>query len=361
MIRKLLKNLENGGKRLLNGLLLWLLPRREVSELPGRFDKILVLRLDQRIGNGILLLPLLRAIRENQPDAELHLVLHAPVSRLIEKYTHGLVDVFWHYDQKYLLSNPLRFVKWACRLRREQFDLILSSHNPDNFSLSQALLGRWCSPGLLVGFRWKESTRYYHLAIPSSAEKHYSDAQLDLWRRFHPETALKWGGMEVPETLVTQKFAEWNFPLPENTALFWLGATGDKVIPADLIAFVYEQIRKQTGLQVQFALGPADRPLLKRFPEWIREQTVLWERDLQDTAVFFRAYRLFVSGDTGPMHLAVALGLPTLTLFVSSNMEQYGYQDGERHFSIKIGQGAVDRDRIRQALQQLGERITYDD
>ncbi len=361
MSEKLPKRLENRGKRLLNGLLLRLLPRREIREFPGRFHKILVLRLDQRIGNGILLLPLLYAIRESQPGTELHLVLHAPVSRLIARYTHGLVDVFWHYDQRHLLTNPFRFVKWAWRLRREHFDLILSSHNPDNFSLSQALLGRWCRPGMLVGFRWKDSPQYYHLAVASSAEKHYSEAQLDLWRRFDPAATLKWGGLEVPESLVRQKFARWNLPLPENTALLWLGATGDKVIPAGLLAFLYEQIRKQTGLEVQPALGPADRHLLEILPEWLRAKTLLWERNLEDTAVFFRAFRLFVSGDTGPMHLAVALGLPTLTLFVRSKMEQYGYQDGERHFSLRIGEKEDDRERIRQALRQLAGRLNRGD
>ncbi len=354
------KRLENRGKRLLNALLLKLLPRPEGSQLPENFGKILVLRLDQRIGNGILLLPLLRAIRESRPEAQIHLVLHAPVSRLIENYTRGLVDVFWRYDQARLLANPFRFVQWAWRLRRERFDLILSSHNPDNFSLSQALLGRWCRPKLLVGFRWKESPQYYHLAVPSSAEKHYSDAQLDLWRQFDPHVKLQWGGLEVAEPLVKEKFAEWNLSFPENRALLWLGATGDKVIPPHLLAFLYEQIRKQTGLEVQPALGPADRALLERLPGWMREKTVLWNRDLEDTAVFFRAHRLFVSGDTGPMHLAVALGLPTLTLFVSSKMEQYGYHDGEHHFALRLSGTEADREQIQKTLRRLAGRVHHE-
>ncbi|MCB0276025.1 MAG: hypothetical protein KDI06_14505, partial [Calditrichaeota bacterium] len=60
-----LKRLEKNGKKLLKRLLLMVLGRRNAAPLSReRIAKVLVFRLDQRIGNGVLLLPLLSAIRE---------------------------------------------------------------------------------------------------------------------------------------------------------------------------------------------------------------------------------------------------------------------------------------------------------
>jgi ADP-heptose:LPS heptosyltransferase len=144
-------------------------------------------------------------------------------------------------------------------------------------------------------------------------------------------------------------------PLPDKSALLWLGATGDKILPIELVSFLYEQIRKQTGLEVIPALGPADETVYRQLPEGLRQKTLVWSRPLRETAIFFAAFSLFVSADTGPMHLAVALGLPTLTIFRHSNPVQYGYQEPNRHISLIYRGRAEEREAIVQAFSQLGK------
>jgi ADP-heptose:LPS heptosyltransferase len=93
--------------------------------------------------------------------------------------------------------------------------------------------------------------------------------------------------------------------------------------------------------------------LLQQYPDWIREKTTIWEAPLPESAAFFSLFSLFVSGDTGPMHLAMALNCPTLTIFVGSNIQQYGYHDGKRHFSL-FWQGIPDdRRRVNQYIGAL--------
>lgn len=349
-----LKKLELTGKRLLNIVLRGIFGHRPQKLLKStEIQKVLVLRLDQRIGNGIMLLPLLKAIRKSSPDIEIHLLLHHTVAELIKEYSPGLVDNFWMYNQNVLLSHPLKFLKWITKLRNEHFDLILSSHNPDNFSLSQAILGRWCKPWLLAGFQWGDSDYYYDASIFSGTEKHYSDSQLDLWRRFDDTAVLEWGGLNVPQEAVENAFHDWNLDIGKPCALIWLGATGNKTLPPDLVAFLFEQILKKSGMHVQFALGKADASHMNEFPEWIRSNTLVWEKPLADTAKFFAGFQLFVSGDTGPMHIAAALDIPTLTIFTHSRMEQYGYRDGQRHFALNYSGTAAEKDAIVEILHLL--------
>ncbi len=356
-MKRLMKKLEFWGKRFLENLIGLFLSSNQIGLPPEQIHRVLVYRLDQRIGNGILLLPLLNAIRRTRPDIELHLFIHQPVAELYREFAPDLVHHLWPYRQRYLLSLPWRLVQLLFRLRRQRYDLIISSHNPDSFSLSQALMGRFLKPRALVGFRWKNSEKFYHIAIPSSAEKHYAAAQLDLWRHFYPQAPLEWGGFHVPEQTIREAFAQWGISLPHKSALLWLGATGDKVLPISLISFLYEQIRKQTGLEVIPALGPADEAIYQQLPDGLREKTLVWSRPLRETAIFFALFSLFISADTGPMHLAVALGLSTLTIFRHSNPVQYGYQEPNRHISLMYRGRAADREAIVQALSQLGNAL----
>lgn len=353
MFKRFIKSLEKAFKRLLKGLLLGVLPQSS-TEKP-RLDevhKILVFRLDQRIGNGILLLPLLRAIRTSRPAGEIHLLIHHPVAELFRVAAGNLIDRLWPYNQPALMKQPWQYLTLFGKLRRERFDVVITSHNPDNFSLSQALAGRFFKPRWLIGFDWQENARFYDLAVPSSTAKPYAEAMVDLWRALSPGAAFIAGGLQLPAEAISRVSAKFP-PAAGGGILIWLGATGNKVLPGDIFSYLYEQIREHSDLPVQFAAGPADLEPLSRYPRWIQEKTLLWKESLIETAAFFSCFKLFISGDTGPMHLAAALDLPTLTIFVDSNIQQYGYNDGERHFSLLWKNTPEDRRTLNRFLKML--------
>jgi len=251
----------------------------------------------------------------------------------------------------------LRFWEWLRKLRKENFDLILSSHNTDNFSLSQALLGRWCKPKVLVGFDWKDSRKFYDIAIKSSPNIHYARAQFDLWKYFYPQAHFEMGRLKIPYQLVDKYRKKWKDGMNFKGILFWLGATGDKVLPSELVMFLDESIPNFTHLPVNYALGSADQSILDKYPPVIRDKAIIWNKPLKETALFFSMFDLFISGDTGPMHLAVASGIPTLTVFLSTNLKQYGYIDHRKHFSVKYDGSAECRARILEYLKKLTRLI----
>ena len=84
------KTWERRAKRALLRVAPRLLPRRS-GAAPDlrRADRILVFRLDQRIGNGLLALPLLRAVRASKPGAELHFFIHHPIATLFKAAVEG--------------------------------------------------------------------------------------------------------------------------------------------------------------------------------------------------------------------------------------------------------------------------------
>ncbi len=296
---------------------------------------MIVFRLDQRLGNGIMLLPLLRAMKQSKPDLQIYYFIHHPVANLFKATTDGLVESYWAYNQPELLARPWRYLSLIRKLRREKLDVAFSSHNPDNFSLSQAIFGRLLKPRMLVGFDARDSRDFYDLAISSTTEQHYAESMLDLWRTFDSKAECKFGGFSVPKESI--KKVESDFPERTGGVLIWLGATKSKVLDGEVFERLYKLIEKGGEEQIHFAAAPADEAHIADYPEWIRERTLIWQRSLMETSAYFSCFRLFVSADTGPMHLAVALRIPTLTLFIKSNMIQYGYQEEAQHYSLMLG------------------------
>ncbi len=334
MALQLIKTLEKIGKIGLTRILAGVLPGKPAVP-PQTFipRRVLIFRLDKRIGNGLLLLPLIKAIQQTDPKVTIDVLINPPVAELMNRLASNLIHWAMPYDQAYLFRNPFRWLQLLRRLQRNRYDLVISSSNPDGFSLSQALFARLISHGYTVGFRWKESHRFYHITIASSSSKHYADAQVDLWRWYKPQAPFELGGLSINPREVQQLYAQ----LPEQyrgEVLFWLGATGDKMLPESAITFIYETLLKAGFERVVLMAGSEDSTRMRQYSSKIQEQIQYWKRPLVDTALFFSRFRLFISADTGPMHLAVAVGVPTLTLFTTTNLKQYGYQENQKHVSL---------------------------
>lgn len=337
----MLKSLERRGKAGLAGMARALAPDPRPPIAAADVRSVLVLRMDQRIGNGLLLLPLLRAIRKSHPRAQLHLLLHRPVVELITRYEPALIDRAWVWDQPALLRNPAKLTGFLARLRRADIDVVLSSQNPDGVSLSHTLLGRWCGPRTLVGFRSGELEGLFDIAVESTTRRHYRDAQLDLWRPFAPDATVDTTPLAVP-------------PRPDARAgriLLWLGATAGKGLPPEVVQYLLRELPAATGKELEIALGPHDEAMRDALPAELRDRVVVWRAPLAETAAYFAGFEGFVSADTGPLHLAVAIGVPSLSVFLQTVVAQYGYTDPP-HVTVKYESPERDRPALESGLRE---------
>ena len=66
----------------------------------------------------------------------------------------------------------------------------------------------------------------------------------------------------------------------------------------------------------------------------------------------FLTGRALVGGDTGLGHLAVALGLPTVMLFLKTHAVRYAHSDLTHQLAVDLADGAVTVDRVIEKLNQ---------
>lgn len=345
MLKKFRIALEKSGKAQILRLVAKMLSQEKNVDRITPGSKVLVFRLDQRLGNGLMLLPLVNSIYYSGQNHSVDLLINKKVADFFTTYQSGQIRKIWPYDQHRLLSRPWKFIALLRKLRKEHYQLLLSSTNPDSFSVSQALFGRIIRPGIMAGFKAKEAEQFYDVAVFSSTKRHYTQSMVDLWRHFDREASYIPGHLDFSEVRISPK------------VLFWLGATGGKHLRPELVQTIVDLLHSKLQMETDFAIGPADQHLLKDYPESIQEKIIIDKGPLNKSASFFRGYALFVSTDTGPMHLAATIDMPTIAIFTKKMFEQYGYNDEQKHFTLFYDPKKENLKKLSDSLDKVLSKI----
>ncbi len=334
-----MKKLEKWLKQFLIFLIKILLPGKKNNKIKDdwhNFKRVLVFRLDNRFGNSILILSLVQSIKKSLPDVCLDVLM---TSSYLELYqNHPAIQNIIPYDQKHLFRNPLRFLFLVNHLRKNNYDAVFSSNNPDAFSVSQAIFNRLVTQNRSVGFKWKESARLYSDVVPGNTNIHYAQAQYDLWCHF--DKNAKYSPPKL-YFLNEDKFT------PGCSLLIWLGATGNKILNEELVKSI---IRVVEELDIDFTLaaGPHDQHILDLYSKPWRDDIRILNLDLRGIAEYFMKFKCICMPDTGPMHLVAALGIPLVQVFVDSNIKQYGYRGPNKYIIHK----EIDADSLKQFVRK---------
>ena len=107
--------------------------------------------------------------------------------------------------------------------------------------------------------------------------------------------------------------------------------------PEDKFAELCVRLARETSATVYVLAGPADQALLGAFAGLWSERLRLFEgRSLEEDAAFMEVCSLVVTSSSGPMHLAAAVGAPTVSI-----LGDYTYDCwrplGEDHRTIHSG------------------------
>ncbi len=318
----MLKSLEHLGRKLLIRILALLfgVARRPV-ELDGA-PHILVVRLDDRVGNAVLLTPLLTSLRQRYPDATIDLLGHANPAALLAG--HPAVDRFLSYRKGALLAadGPLRT---PGRLRRIGYRLAIDAANPTDPSVTHAVLVRLSGATHTVGPDQPGFARLYSAPATIAAEAvHEIELRLALLGPLPGEGATR--GLSLPALGSPPAV-----PLLADGERFAVVNVGARLATRRLGAEAYAALGgliAQVGLRPVFTYGPDEERLAEAAAEGCPDGLPAPATGLPSLAALMAAAEAVISCDTGPMHLAVATGTPTCGIFSNTDPARYGYGDG---------------------------------
>jgi ADP-heptose:LPS heptosyltransferase len=354
------KRAEDSGKKLLLSLARLFFP----PSCASTFDKtqcrrILIVRQDNRLGNLILIEPLLKTLRGHFPQAHLALVVGELFADL---YVPGsLVDEVIVFPQFKLAKNPLLLFGWLRNLRKHRWDLAIDSAHPRTISVTNLLLVGASKARWRLGFVRHGSERFLNLTVPASEPRSYIEEQLLLLRPLGITTDISTPHLElVPghEAIARQFRKVMNLSNEEHLSGFWIGGRGDKRWPMEEFLRLYRQFEEEIPRRYSPILlsGPAETIPTDSGIRHYKFNGPIWE-----LGACLKTLDWFLSADSGPRHFAVALGVPSIGLFRGGAFTEYGHADGKCHFDFSTDHEQDLLSKILFAVNTIGSEMKQRD
>ena len=326
----LIKALERFGRRLIVFCVALVLRRRQRPPDLADDTRVLVVRLDERLGNLLLLTPFLTSLKQRFPQGRIDLLANARGAPAIA--AHPTLNAFIGFRKRALFAadGPLRT---PFRLRRRRYDLVIDAGNPTDPSVTQALITRICAGVHSIGPAHGAFAACY--SAPAAVPASPADDVHEIVLRRALLTPL--GDVPPVNSLSAPEFAAPKSDAPavrfrgrlldKPIGIVNLGARlADKRLDAKAYATLAGLVQDH-GCHCVLTYGPAERELVESVQAHTAGVWLAPPTDVPALAYLFAEAKVVITCDTGPMHLAVAVGTPTLGLFVSTSPKRYGYAD----------------------------------
>jgi len=283
------------------------------------------------LGDFMFNTPVIRAVRQRYPDAYITLVAH--------RKNQELVDNGIHYDRVVYWDNKVKSLPVLIKsLKEHQPDLalILHSHLPydvisavmsgvkyvirDNYMNGISGLEEWLSNYVF---------NYYG---------HFVRRKLELVSILGCDSANV--SMEIPSHF------QMGIRHPEFTVIgMQIGAsTESRCWPVSHFAKLADMLSSQhPNVRIVLIGGGTDIARGESFLQQVSDKTreivdnQIGKTGLQQLITLIDGFDCLVTGDTGPLHLAVALKTKTISLFVTADSRSTGpIQNNELHRIIQV-------------------------
>ena len=284
----------------------------------SRTPKILVTRLD-RIGDVVLSLPAIAAIRERFPNAWISLMVRPFTESLVQG--HPLIDevIPYCYEKKGRHRSILGNFRFLREIIRRHFDIAFILHPGHRSVLVPFLAGI----PYRIGF---DSADSFGLTKAVSdrrhqGSKHESEYALDLVRAFGVAAVGNEPFLEVSkeeEIRLDRKLESLGVsPGDSFLALHPSASCPSKRWPKENFAALGKKITVQAGHRIAILGAASDAATAEFLCAEIGSRTVslAGRLDLAELKTFLKRCGLLVSNDSGPVHVAAAVGVKTVVIF----------------------------------------------
>jgi heptosyltransferase III len=332
-LRIVMRNFRGDSRQFFGRLVTRLIGRRDYcSQLSiDSISSVLICRINGRLGNTVLLTPLVKRIHELLPNASIDLAVAYPqAGELLQSFPGLRRIILFPHREPGLIQRYLGALR---QLRAERYDLAL---DPIPESTGGRVALTLCRAryrvGFLTGSQWAPLT---HAVATPDTDMHQALLPVFLFSQLvgepdeprglqltlclRPEE-IESGRVAVAQAVEPFARRQLSSGCPASRTFgFFAHATGLKVIDRSWWVAFWEAFLElePEAIPVEFLPPQPDAPSDSRFPS-------LQLGSLRALTGAIAATRMFISADTGPMHLASSTAVPTVALFCASNPALYG-------------------------------------
>lgn len=299
---------------------------------PKDVGHILVARFDG-IGDVVMTIPMLRALKTGFPNAQITFVTRRPFLNLIQ--TCPYIDHLVGIDPpplRYFACLEFLWPAWALirdLTAGKNIDIAINPRPQADDPFTAILLclsgarrriGYQESPGIYPGYKvLRGLNRLLTNAVPREAGRHEVEQTFNLLQQimdppFDPSLQL-WLS-EADRTYAEVIFDRHGVSDQDRLIAISPGC-GDprRVWPEDRYRDICQYLNANRHCRTLIVGGPEDRQVATRISDHLGDALVaVGDASLRQTAALLGRCDVFIGNDSGPMHIAAAMGIPVVEI-----------------------------------------------
>ena len=286
------------------------------------YNNILVINL-MHIGDLLLVTPVLRTLRANYPKARISLLADQKLADLVAYNPH--IDECLLIDKKGKDDHFGSFFQFILRLRRKHYDLVINLHRNERASALAAFSGA----RRIVGYSKPGFSLFFNQVLPNKkAVMHQIHSHFEVLTKAAGVTKIDDGGieMQLPPGAEESAARIWqaNYPAGKKVIAFNIGASWKTKRWLDSYFAETADRLMDRGYGIAFFGGPMDTELVEKTIAQMRHKDsdslriFTGKVSLGELAALLRRCVLFITTDSGPMHVGVSQNVPIVTMFGAS-------------------------------------------
>ena len=297
------------------------------------FDPRNILVIDfGQLGDVVMSLPALRAIREKFPYAKITVAVGKPGKELLNLC--GYANEIFEVDRVSLRDGPTlisigRIAKFVSQVRKQKFDFVIDLHSYYETNILGFLSG---ATHRLYSRRENRSLDFLANFKPQPAREsmaaHLVDRYLDLLKPLGIENVPRIPVLKTSppddkavEAMLKKEKAQSRELL---VGMFPGAGNASRVWPLEKFVEVSDHLIRNDRVRVIVFAGPEERTLVPQMRSVFPSGTIFFDRlTIPQLASAQARLTLFISNDTGPAHIAAAVGTPVVVILDRPDLNSF--------------------------------------
>ncbi len=276
------------------------------------------------LGDVLFSTSALKALRKAFPEAHIASIVHPRTIEILHDNPNIDEIIIFDEKDKHLLSK----FSFVSQLAKKNFDTAYLFHR----SFTRSILMALAKIPHRIGYKAKKRTGLFltqRIALPKE-KMHRADYFLNILKQsgitcqlcdyefFVDDRSRK----KIAELLKKEKVSDSDFLVCLNPGGNWNLKRWQK----ERFAQVANRLALELKARIVITGSAKDLSLAKEIASQTKEAPIITcgSTNLKELGAIIEKSKLFISADSGPMHIAVALGVPTIALFGPTSPEITG-------------------------------------
>ncbi len=277
------------------------------------------------IGDSVVIIPAMRALRKSFPDAHIVRIVNTSVRDLFDGCP--FLDEIIEYDKNGKERSIWGKFKFLHKIRKKECDMFINFHTPEvgrNFGIyfRDNFFSFLTGAKVRVGYCSKGNGFFLtHKIFANSVSSEYIVdvilRLLGLLKIYNPSRKYEIWTTEENERSIDKTLKGKKLKRKFNIGLHPCSKYSAKSWKERNFAELSDILAKRYRANIIFTGARKDNSIIEEIVSYMRENAISFAGKISigEFVALCKNLSLFVCVDTGPMHLAVAAGIPTIALF----------------------------------------------